>query len=84
MWSIGELVVLPDQLVRAVVFIGDGGRPPGDLGYVPIVVIGVFVDVIAAVLFFSKKDFGEQTAALSHWHRLFYKYCIFIVIFAKR
>ena len=38
---VGELVVLPDQLVGSVVFIGDGGRPPGDRGYVPVVVVGV-------------------------------------------
>lgn len=34
---VGKAVVLPDQLVGAVV-LGDGGRPPGDRGYVPVVV----------------------------------------------
>ena len=47
---VGELVVLPDQLVRAVVLVGDGGASPGDGGYVPVVVVGVFVGVVAAVL----------------------------------
>ena len=47
---VGELVVLPDQFVCAVVLVGDGGRPPGDGGYVPVVVVGVFVRVVIAVL----------------------------------
>ena len=47
---VGELVVLPDQLIGAVVLVGDGGRPPGDGGYVPVVVVGVFIGVVAAVL----------------------------------
>ena len=42
-----ESVVLPDQLVRAVVFIGDGSHPLSDRGYVPVVVVGV--GVVAAV-----------------------------------
>ena len=50
MWSIGELVVLPDQLVGSVVLVGDGSRPLGDRGYVPVVVVGVFVGRITAVL----------------------------------
>lgn len=37
--QLGEFVVLPDQLVGAVVLVGDGGRPPGDRGYVPVVVM---------------------------------------------
>ena len=40
---VGEPVVLPDQLVGTVVFIGNGGRPPGDRGYVPVVVVGMSV-----------------------------------------
>ena len=47
---IGESVVLPDQLVGAVVLVGDGSRPLGDRGYVPVVVVGVFVRVVIAVL----------------------------------
>ncbi len=39
---IGELVVLPDQLVRAVVLVGDGGAAPGDRGYAPVVVVDEF------------------------------------------
>ena len=31
-------------------FVDDGGRPPGDGGYVPVVVVGVGVGVVAAVL----------------------------------
>ena len=47
---IGELVVLPDQLVGAVVLVGDGSRPLSDRGYVPVVVVGVCVGIVAAVL----------------------------------
>ena len=47
---VGELVVLPDQLVCAVVLVGDEGAPPSDRGYVPVVVVGVFIGVVAAVL----------------------------------
>ena len=46
---IGESVVLPDQLVGPVVLVGDGSRPLGYGGYVPVVVVGVFVGVVAAV-----------------------------------
>ena len=35
---IGEPVVLPDQLVRAVVLVRDRSASPGDRGYVPVVV----------------------------------------------
>ena len=47
---VGELVVLPDQLVGSVVLVGDGSRPPGDRGYVPVVVVGVGIGVVAPVL----------------------------------
>ena len=47
---VGVLVVLPDQLVGTVVLVGDGGRSPGDLGYVPVVVVGVGIGVVAPVL----------------------------------
>ena len=48
--QLGEFVVLPDQLVGAVVLVGDGGAAPGDRGYVPVVVVGVGVGRVAAVL----------------------------------
>ena len=48
---VGELIVLPDQLVGAVVLIGDGSRPLGDRGYVPVVVVGVGVGRVAAVFY---------------------------------
>ena len=38
---IREPVVLPHQLVGAVVLVGDGSRPLSDRGYVPVVVVGV-------------------------------------------
>ena len=47
---IGELFVLPDQLVRAVVLVGDGSRPLSDLGYIPVVVVGIGIGVVAPVL----------------------------------
>ena len=47
---VGELVVLPDQLIGTVVFIGNGYGSPGYGGYVPVVVVGVFVGGVAAVL----------------------------------
>ena len=47
---IREPVVLPHQLVGTVVLVRDGSRPPGDGGYVPVVVVGVFVGVVTAVL----------------------------------
>ena len=50
---IGELVVLPGQLVCAVVFIGDGGRSPGDRGYVPVVVVGI--ECVTIVLVYSQQ-----------------------------
>ena len=53
---VGELVVLPHQLVGAVV-LGDGGRPPGDRGYVPVVVIRVFVGRVTAVLVCGKQGY---------------------------
>ena len=47
---VGELVVSPDQFVCAVVLVGDRHRAvPGDGGYVPDVVVGVFVGIVAAV-----------------------------------
>ncbi len=45
---VGELVVLPDQFVGPVVLVGDGGAPPGDGGYVPVVVVSVGVGRVAA------------------------------------
>ena len=63
MW-LDEPVVLPDQLVRAVVFIGDGSRPPGYGGYVPVVVVGVFVFGVAAVLVRSPHNL--EMSGLSH------------------
>ena len=45
-----ESVILPDQLVGAVVLVGDGSRPLSDRGYVPVVVIGVGVGRVAGVL----------------------------------
>ena len=47
---VGEPVVLPDQLVGAVIRIGDRDGAPGDRGYVPVVVVGVGVGRVAAVL----------------------------------
>ena len=47
---VGELIVLPDQRVGAIVLVGDGSRTLSDRGYVPVVVVRVFVSVIAAVL----------------------------------
>ena len=38
---VGELVVLPDQLVGAVVLVRDGGASPGDRGYVPVIVVRI-------------------------------------------
>ena len=38
------------QLIGTVVFIGNGYGSPGYGGYVPVVVVGVFVGVVAAVL----------------------------------
>ena len=38
---VGELVVLPDQLIGPVVLVGDGTAPPGDGANVPVVVVGV-------------------------------------------
>ena len=46
---IGENVVLPDHLIHSVMLVGDGSRPFGDLGYVPIVVVGVFIFVVVAI-----------------------------------
>ena len=47
---VGELVVLPDQLVRAIVLVGDGSRSLSDRGYVPVVVVSEGIDVAAAIL----------------------------------
>lgn len=47
---VGEPVVLPDQFVGSVVLVGDGSRPLGDRGHVPIVIVGVGVRVIAPIL----------------------------------
>ena len=55
---LGELVVLPDQFVGPVVFVGDGGRPPGDGGYVPVVVVGI--GRVAAVLVFVQQDESDH------------------------
>lgn len=49
MW-LDEPVVLSHQLVGTVVLVGDGSRTLSDRGYVSVVVVGVFVDVVAAVL----------------------------------
>ena len=46
---VGEPVVLPDQFVGSVVLVGDGDASPGDRGYVPIVVVGVFIFVVVAI-----------------------------------
>ena len=59
MW-LGEPVVLPDQLVGTVVFIGDGDGAPGDGGYVPVVVVGVGIGVVAAVLVFVQQDESDN------------------------
>ena len=53
---IGEPVVLPDQFVGPVVLVRDGSRPPGYGGYVPIVIVGVFVGVVAVVLVCEQLD----------------------------
>ena len=50
--------VLPDQLVGAVVLVGDGGRPPGDRGYVPVVVVSVGIGCVAAVLIADQQRLG--------------------------
>ena len=57
-----EGVVLPDQLVRAVVFIGDRGASLRDLGYVPVVVVVVDVGRVAAVLIADQQ--GLKTLGL--------------------
>ena len=44
--QLGELVVLPDQFVGPVVFVGDGNGPPGGRGYVPAAVVGVVTAVL--------------------------------------
>lgn len=59
---IGEPVVLPDQLVGPVVFIGDGSRPPGYGANTPIVVVGVSVGGVAAVLIADQQ--GLKTLGL--------------------
>ena len=53
---IGELVVLPDQLVGTVVFIGNGGRPLSDRDYVPIVIVCVFIGLVAVILITEQKE----------------------------
>ncbi len=47
---VGELVVLPNQFVGAVVLAGDGSRPLSDRGYVPVVVVGAGIGHVAAGL----------------------------------
>lgn len=47
---VGELVVLPNQLVGAVVLVGDGGRPLSDRGYVSVVVVSVGKSVVTPIL----------------------------------
>ena len=47
---VGELVVFSHQLVGSVVLVCGRDAPPGDRGYVPVVVVGVFADRVAAVL----------------------------------
>ena len=61
---VGELVVLPDQFVGSVVFIGDRSRPLGDRGYVPVVVVGLFVGVVAAILITSPRS--SETVSISN------------------
>ena len=46
---LGKPVGFPHQLVGPVVLVGGGSRPAGDGGYVPVVVVGVFVGRVAAV-----------------------------------
>ena len=46
----GELDVFPNQLVGTVVLVGDRGAFPGNGGYVPVVVVDIFTDVVSAVL----------------------------------
>ena len=55
MW-LGEPVVLPDQLVGTVVFIGNGGRPLSDRDYVPIVIVCVFIGLVAVILITEQKE----------------------------
>ena len=55
MWSIGELVVLPDQLVCPVVLVGDGGRTLGDRDYVPVV-----ISVVTAVPVRGQQGRGDS------------------------
>ncbi len=47
---ISEPTGVSGQFVGPVVRIGDEGAPLGDRGYVPVVVVGVFVGGVAAVL----------------------------------
>ena len=62
---IREPVVLTDQLVGSVVFIGNGGRPSGDRGYVPVVVVSVGIGVVAAVLYTDSRAGGRLACQLS-------------------
>ena len=64
MW-LGELIVFPDQLIGPVVFIGNGGRPLGNLSYVAVVVVGVFVGIVAAVLYTGSRAGGRLACQLS-------------------
>ena len=43
-----EIFAPPYQLILSIVLVGDEGRPLGDRGYVPIVVVGI--GRVAAVL----------------------------------
>ncbi len=61
---VGEGVVLPHQFVGAVVFIGNGYGSPGYGGYVPVVVVGVGIGVVAAVLVRSPHNL--EMSGLSH------------------
>ena len=62
--QLGEPIVLPDQFVGPVVLVRDGSRTLGDRGYVPVVVVGVFVGVVAAILITSPRS--SETVSISN------------------